>query len=140
MSPWVRKIFTEILPRALFMKRPEMASPPVAKPGSVAARTVNGIETRDLPQDASQAPYENIRQRVGSRESMASSSRDGGTQPQRESMTSSSREGTQLTRESMASSSREGTQFPPEVLDALKGVKYIANHLRQGDKDLLVSF
>ncbi|XP_064608745.1 acetylcholine receptor subunit alpha-like 1 isoform X2 [Liolophura sinensis] len=42
MSPWVRRVFTELLPRILLMKRPE-----VERKKRVAIRTCNGIELRD---------------------------------------------------------------------------------------------
>ncbi|CAC5388836.1 CHRNN [Mytilus coruscus] len=62
MSPWVRRVFTEILPRVLLMRRPDMER--MRK--RVPLRTCNGIEMRDVRDilSASQAPestYENIR-------------------------------------------------------------------------------
>ena len=44
MSPWVRRVFTEILPRILLMRRPDMER----KPNRVPFRTCNGIEMRDV--------------------------------------------------------------------------------------------
>nr|KAG5693139.1 hypothetical protein BaRGS_025498 [Batillaria attramentaria] len=122
MSPWVKKIFTEILPRALMMKRPDLDEmkrkmPPlgVAAAAALPPRAVNSIEAQDVPSDEVPLTYENLRQRHESGES-ASGSR--------------------------ASSSTAmdvgGTKFPPEVVDALKGVRFIANHLRQGDEDLAI--
>ncbi|KAK7478412.1 hypothetical protein BaRGS_00030337, partial [Batillaria attramentaria] len=119
MSPWVKRIFTEILPRVLLMKRPDLEKkkikvppPPKLVAALAASRTLNGIETQDVPPEEVLMTYENLRQRHESGES-ASGSR--------------------------ASSSTAmdvgGTRYPPEVVDALKGVRFIANHLRQGDED-----
>lgn len=44
MSPWVRRVFTEILPRILLMRRPDIGR----KPHRVPFRTCNGIEMRDV--------------------------------------------------------------------------------------------
>ncbi|XP_052101770.1 acetylcholine receptor subunit alpha-like 1 isoform X1 [Mytilus californianus] len=43
MSPWVRRVFTEILPRILLMRRPDME-----RTTRVPIRTCNGIEMRDV--------------------------------------------------------------------------------------------
>lgn len=70
MSPWIKRVFTEILPNLLCMKRP------VNKRGKVAVRTVNGIEMREMGAESAQgipkwdsasAPnYENLRRRTTS--------------------------------------------------------------------------
>lgn len=44
MSPWVRRVFTEILPRILLMRRPDMEG----KTTRVPFRTCNGVEMRDV--------------------------------------------------------------------------------------------
>ncbi|XP_059160022.1 acetylcholine receptor subunit alpha-like 1 [Physella acuta] len=97
MSPWVRRIFTEILPRVLFMKRPE-----IQKKTKVSVRTVNGIELRESPSPGHEPlhTYENIHTRNESAESEGPS------------------------------------YYPPEVLEAIKGVTFIANHLKKGDDDI----
>lgn len=70
MSPWVRRVFTEILPKILLMKRPDLD---VKSQMKVPFRTLNGIEMRDVgdiyleAKDTnawkSDASYENLRQR-----------------------------------------------------------------------------
>lgn len=116
MSPWVKRIFTEILPRALLMKRPDTETdvktipPPSPRPVNNRA---NGIEAQEAPHDGDWGAYENLRKRHESGESAGESSLD---------------------------NNPPNTRFPSEVMDALKGVRFIANHLREGDKDLLVSF
>ncbi|CAL1536350.1 unnamed protein product [Lymnaea stagnalis] len=96
MSPWVRRIFTEILPRVLLMKRPEI------KKSKVSVRTVNGIELRESPSPGNEPlhTYEHIHTRPESAESEGPS------------------------------------YYPPEVLEAIKGVTFIANHLKKGDEDI----
>ncbi|NP_001267757.1 acetylcholine receptor subunit alpha-like 2-like isoform X1 [Aplysia californica] len=98
MSPWVKRIFTEILPRVLFMKRPELQDK-----NKVSVRTVNGIEQRESPSPAHEPlhTYENVRTRNESAESEFSS-----------------------------------PYYPPEVMEAIQGVTFIANHLRKGDEDI----
>ncbi|KAK0050928.1 nicotinic acetylcholine receptor subunit type C [Biomphalaria pfeifferi] len=97
MSPWVRRIFTEILPRVLFMKRPE-----IAKKSKVSVRTVNGIELRESPSPGHEPlhTYEHIQQ------TRTESEPDG------------------------------SSYYPPEILEAIKGVTFIANHLKKGDEDI----
>ena len=59
MSPWVRKVFTEILPRILLMKRPVFRKKPPE-----AGRTCNGIEMRErlvTPASRDLHTYENVR-------------------------------------------------------------------------------
>lgn len=99
MSPWVKRIFTEILPRVLFMKRPELPQKP-----KVPVRTVNGIELRESPSPSHDAmhTFENVHAQSESAE-------------------------TECT-----------TYYPPEVMEAIKGVTFIANHLRKGDEDIAV--
>ena len=43
LHPWVKEVFTEILPRILFMKRPDLYRKP-----KVTFRTPNGIEMREI--------------------------------------------------------------------------------------------
>ncbi|XP_041375079.1 acetylcholine receptor subunit alpha-like 1 [Gigantopelta aegis] len=100
MSPWVRKVFTEILPRILLMKRPVFRKKP-----TVGVRTCNGIEMREQLGTSSSRDlhtYENVRQRQQSEEP------EGVT-----------------------------TSFSPKVTEALYGVKFIADHLKKEDEDMM---
>ena len=71
MSPWTKRLFTEILPKILFMRRPK-----IRKKSKVAVRTVNGIEMREMTPDSMQGTptlrhtpnYENLRKRTKSEE------------------------------------------------------------------------
>lgn len=105
MSPWVRRIFTEILPRALLMKRPDLEK----RRAAMSPRTVNGLEAREAAPEQDSGAYENLRERHESGESVASCS------------------------------AMDVNRFPSEILEAIKGVQFIARHLRNGDKDLSVS-
>ncbi|XP_076443426.1 acetylcholine receptor subunit alpha-like 1 [Babylonia areolata] len=109
MSPWVKRIFTEILPRALLMKRPDMEVKNLKMGTALSNRVPNNMDGHEVPPEGDWGAYENLRQRHESGESVASSSVD---------------------------NTGVSTRFPPEVMDALKGVRFIANHLRQSDKEL----
>nr|XP_022335301.1 acetylcholine receptor subunit alpha-like 1 [Crassostrea virginica] len=73
MSPWVKRVFTEILPKILLMKRPDLHK----KSNNNKYRAVNGIEMRDVREihetmrvgwDA--GSQEGLRGRVHSKESV----------------------------------------------------------------------
>lgn len=114
MSPWVKRIFTEILPRALLMKRPDLEKlRPAMPPTLIDNRAPNGIEAQDLAPEGDLSAYENLRHRHESGESGASSVDNNPPTPP--------------------------SKFPQEVMAALKGVRFIANHLRQSDIELAVS-
>jgi nicotinic acetylcholine receptor len=99
MNPWVKRVFTEILPRILLMKRPDLKRKP-----KVSVRKPNGIELREMEsiQDSTEswlnAP-DNLRHRNNSGDSDVMK------------------------------------RYPPEVREALSGVKFVADHLRSTDED-----
>jgi nicotinic acetylcholine receptor len=131
MSPWVKRIFTEILPRALLMKRPDgdrikkefQKTPPPSAAASLArshasippvlpTQNNRAVGVSGNPgADGDWTAYENLRQRHGSGESHGAESSDEGP---------------------------TFTHYPQEVMSALKGVRFIAEHLRSGDRDLQV--
>ncbi|KAL4228146.1 Neuronal acetylcholine receptor subunit [Mactra antiquata] len=99
MSPWIKRVFTEILPKALLMKRP----PPDSQRTSVQKTAANIVEqyVRITGNDAERVvspEYENLRQRRA------------------------------VYRTVLAG-------YPEEVRSSLKGVTYIAEHLKKGDED-----
>ena len=59
MSPWTKRVFTEILPKILWMKRPQ-----IDRSNKVAVRTVNGIEMREYLSDTEQSRFGNPRKRT----------------------------------------------------------------------------
>ncbi|WAQ98329.1 ACH4-like protein [Mya arenaria] len=100
MSPWIKRLFTEILPKILCMKRP------IVNKKHFAMRTVNGIEMREVNLDTPQifpkwdrSSPNFLRQRIHT-----------------------------TTKEILA-------KYPPEIRESLKGVKYIAEHLKKEDDE-----
>uniref|UniRef100_A0A0B6YJM9 Uncharacterized protein n=2 Tax=Arion vulgaris TaxID=1028688 RepID=A0A0B6YJM9_9EUPU len=73
MSPWVRRVFLDILPRLLFMRRPHEKQEEPLSPRKFIVRTCNGLELRNVVDDLSPRPvvgqrYEDTllpRQRLG---------------------------------------------------------------------------
>ena len=59
MSPWTKRVFTEILPKILWMKRPH-----IDRSTKVAVRTVNGIEMREYLSDMESSSFDNPRKRT----------------------------------------------------------------------------
>ena len=101
MSPWVKRIFTEILPRVLLMKRPE-----VRKKAKPVTRGINGAgEGEESVREPLQLhTYENVQGEEGQEPSESASQ-----------------------------------YYPPDVMDAIHGVTFIANHLKKEDEDVAVS-
>ena len=102
MSPWVKEIFTELLPKFLFMKRPELHK---KSKSPNAVRAANGVELEEsAPALEPLHTYENVVRSRGDISEVEPST----------------------------------NYYPPEVMDAIKGVTFIANHLRKGDEDIEV--
>ncbi|XP_076444122.1 acetylcholine receptor subunit alpha-like [Babylonia areolata] len=94
MSPWVRRVFTQILPKALLIKRPELDR----KSQVTAVRTMTGTEVRRTSTQGEWSEMELP------------------DDPQEQHLMS--------------------TTYPPEVLEALKGVRYIASQFKEGDDEV----
>ena len=114
MSPWIRELFLLVLPRLLFMRRPTTDKSP-----KVAVRTIDGVELRDSYGDD---------RHLGGREDnylghrfMRSRSLRGigddlmGPAPEMPGF-------------------RKRDNLPNNVLHAMIGVSFIADHLKQQDK------
>ncbi|RUS81450.1 hypothetical protein EGW08_010790, partial [Elysia chlorotica] len=100
MSPWVKEIFTELLPKFLFMKRPELHK---KSKTANSARVVNGVDLEENLQAMEPLhTYENVIR----------------------------------SRRDISEAEPTTNYYPPEVMDAIKGVTFIANHLRKGDEDV----
>lgn len=104
MSPWIKRVFTEILPRILRMKRPEFD-----RKAKVAVRTMDGIETREMGQVSPQ---------VGTKWDQAGPDKY-----------------ETLLKRTFSERKEDISKYPPEVRDSLKGVKFIAEHLKKEDGD-----
>ncbi|KAK6179890.1 hypothetical protein SNE40_012142 [Patella caerulea] len=100
MSPWVRRVFTDILPRILLMRRPEFNR----KKGKVAVRTCNGIEMRET-ESREWNTFENVHPPPPEMEPDFSVD-----------VTCTSK-------------------YSPGVMEALTGVKTIADNLRKADEE-----
>ncbi|KAL4228147.1 Neuronal acetylcholine receptor subunit [Mactra antiquata] len=101
MSPWIKKVFTEILPKILCMKRP------VNKKKHVAVRTINGIEMRDIDSDMSRVVPNWDQSEEQNYENLTKTSDD----------------------------KEEVSKYPSEIQESFKGVKFIAEHLKNDDED-----
>ncbi|XP_069138107.1 acetylcholine receptor subunit alpha-like [Argopecten irradians] len=106
MKPWVKRVFTEILPRILLMKKPDLE-----RKQKVPIRTVNGIEMREV-------------RNIYSGSSSPSTSKWSDNHPY-----------DNLHHRNLSEERAEMNKYPTEVRDALQGVTYIANHLRSEDDD-----
>lgn len=97
MPPWIKRVFTEILPKVFRMKRPVSN-----KQAPVSLGIADGIEMIDL--DAVDSPkYENIRKRTSSEKK------------------------------------EDFSKYPVEIRESLKGIKFIAEHLKKEDEQKSVS-
>ena len=110
MSPWVRKVFLNILPRLLIMRRPSLDRD---KGPRVVVRTCNGVEIRDsygdlkrLSHDMNYDPYST---------------------------------GVLKDDYELELSPEQRSQFTPEVIKAIEGVRFIAEHLKEEDEAANVS-
>jgi len=136
MAPWVQRMFLVLLPRLLCMRRPAINRDLTPK---VVVRTCNGVELRDLGRRPAEADIgRSGRDRIGNR--LASSSTS--------SNMISTLQGAGAGVSGAAATSRpednvdtDGTtnNFSPEVVRAIEGVKFIAEHLKQEDEARYVS-
>ena len=164
MSPWVRKAFLCLLPRLLFMRRPNIDRDITPR---VIVRTCNGVELRELYVDNPAAPSSlagaGRRYVVGSGPEMRPGGDmrpggiDGGLEP-----TSSYRDTNYGIAGGPSSNCRgyygvragvggvagvaledldvtlgvssTASRFSPEVMKAIEGVKFIAEHLKKEDE------
>ena len=136
MSPWVRKVFLSILPRLLIMRRPNVDRD---KSPKVVVRTCNGVEVRDSYGESfhfsREMIYDNTissSQTAGGYGNGSSTSRGGGGGALGEhggGLDDNDYEMTELGR----------TQYNPQVIHAVEGVRYIAEHLKEEDDDANVS-
>ena len=109
MSPWTKRVFTEILPKILCMKRPNLD-----RKSKIAVRNVNGIEMNsDSPRIVNNW--------------------DGGR------ISSPMQEHLRHRTTGSENNKCELSKYPPNVRESLKGVKYIAEQLKKEDEEKSVS-
>ena len=114
MKPWVKRVFTEILPRILLMKKPE-----TERKQKIPMRTQNGIEMRNV-----RNIYSGYDVNQASDWTRTSSN-----------TTSTHLFGTTSPRQRKFGDSHDMDKYPAEVMEALSGVNYIADHLREQDDE-----
>ena len=120
MSPWVRKVFLNILPRLLIMTRPNVEKDQRAP--KVVVRTCNGVEVRDS--------YGGAESRRLSRELYY----DQGCAGSRyRSMFSTGGTSAEPSMEYDPNAHLSDCNYPPEVVKAIEGVRFIAHHLKEED-------
>jgi len=137
MAPWVQRMFLVLLPRLLCMRRPSINRDLTPK---VVVRTCNGVELRDLGRrrttdiDTSHSG----RDRIGNR--LASSSTSSNMFATLQSA-GAGVVGTLASRptDDDVDDDTSTSNFSPEVVRAIEGVKFIAEHLKQEDEARYVS-
>ena len=136
MAPWVQRMFLVLLPRLLCMRRPSINRDLTPK---VVVRTCNGVELRDLGHrrmtdvDTSRSG----RDRIGNRLASSSTSSNMFATLQ---TAGAGVGGTAASRSNDDADQDASTNnFSPEVVRAIEGVKFIAEHLKQEDEARYVS-
>ena len=136
MSPWVRRVFLSILPRLLLMRRPHQegdeganASHSGQPPRRVVVRTCNGLELRSQPLE-----YSISRPPVGYSYQDERSPRM--RRPNNlEGLLSLDYKDEGVGGEGI----RRSRQYSKEIMDAIESVTFIAEHLKNEDRDSSVS-
>ena len=116
MSPWIRELFLNVLPRLLLMRRPQGHRDYTPK---VAVRTCDGVEIRESFGDDRRYHRDPYMDQAHGRYIGGLRASCG---------TSDFLEADEL------SSMRRNSNLPPGVLQAMVGVTFIADHLRQQDE------
>ncbi|KAL1117523.1 hypothetical protein AAG570_003839, partial [Ranatra chinensis] len=119
MSPWVKKVFLDLMPRMLFMRRPPYSPREDSYP---EAGYINDGDFRDsisdpYVMDPKSSPHEAF-------ESVASAYRSVNDDSRHQAQSSLADSDNVLPR-----------NMSPEVLSALQGVRFIAQHMKDADQD-----
>ena len=155
MSPWVRKVFLDILPRLLVMRRPNLDKERLLK---AAVRTCNGIEIRESAAACGATAAAVAAAAAGEFDSPSSSVDGGGRLAESEfgsAVTATASGGGRASvrvegrrNDSSASvdvSPPPGTTtktrscYPNDVMHAITGARFIAEHLKDEDEGANVS-
>ncbi|CAI9731357.1 acetylcholine receptor subunit alpha-like 1 isoform X2 [Octopus vulgaris] len=127
MSPWVRRVFLSILPKLLIMRRPNLE---YDKSSRASVRTCNGIEVKDgtsslgsigVRDNVTNKAYQRIARRAVNTESPLPPSAFGRF-PYEEALVSES------------SSSMKQRVMAEDIQEAIDGVTFIAEHLKNEDQ------
>lgn len=98
MSPWIKRVFTEILPKILCMKRPIVNRKRKISGTEIRETDVDDPERVQLWNKTNVPSYENLKKRS-------------------------------------SSETEDLLKYPLEIRESLKGVKYIAEHLKKEDDE-----
>ncbi|KAH9499314.1 D-arabinose 1-dehydrogenase (NAD(P)(+)) [Bulinus truncatus] len=119
MSPWVRRVFLNILPRLLIMRRPHQDADDFLQSKKVVSRNCNGLNFRGFREEQSSRPPvgysfedKSPRMRRGHMEELLS---------------------VDLGEEVTGAIRR--SRYSKEIMDAIDSVTYIAEHLKNEDRD-----
>ncbi len=115
MSPWIRELFLNVLPRLLLMRRPQARKDIFPK---VSVRTFEGVEIRDSYGDDMHGTTD-----LNQIDSIHSNYIGGRL-----------RTSTDFLGDSDSSQHRRKSNMPPGVMEAMIGVTFIADHLKQQDE------
>lgn len=118
MSPWVRRVFLNILPRLLIMRRPNIEKENRPR---VVIRTCNGLEVRD-----SYGELKRLSRECAYETSQGSYPLRGGPEDL-------------LAGESETSPRIRHRHYSPDAIQAMEGVSFIAEHLKHEDHLAAVS-
>lgn len=125
MSPWVRRVFLNILPRLLIMRRPHEEAAEPKPPRRLVVRTCNGLELRSAADISSRLPsgygYD-----------------DSGWSRSRRPHTMEGLLSLDYMEESGGATHRQRA-YSREVMEAIDSVTFIAEHLKREDHDSSVS-
>lgn len=105
MSPWVRRVFLNILPKMLLMRRPHLENEKIAR---TLVRTGNGLEMRDQYVNRQELDFDPSASRFTGNEGLLSGDDN----------------------DSVISTS---TPLSPDVKEAIESIVFIAEHLKRGD-------
>ncbi|KAK2704702.1 hypothetical protein QYM36_016922 [Artemia franciscana] len=117
MSPWMKKLFIELMPRILCMRRPDFY---------YRRKSLGFYSLKESSQPTNES---NLAMNFSSKETFSCDN-----SMKRGEISSIPTYDSRLTEECI--SFRPDEDLPPEIRNALRGVMYIANHMRNADKDL----
>ena len=136
MSPWIRELFLNVLPRLLLMRRPQTSHERLPK---VAVRTSDGLEIREPFTHSSRTRF------GGTGHSMTEINiLDNNTRSNRHNYMGFEHEDLLHSRQhggtSLPPLHRPSRRPPDSVMQAMIGVSFIADHLKQQDQFNRVSY
>ena len=130
MSPWIRELFLNVLPRLLLMRRPQT---PRERATKVAVRTCDGVEIRETFGEESRY-HRDYGMDSGSRGAYVNMGASGGGVSRFGPSCTTTAEDYMGAMGYSDTEPRRRSNLPPTVMQAMVGVSFIADHLRQQDE------